>query len=186
MKIEIAFAADGDKIRLPIAEFLLCAAAGNLTRSKKQRDWTLHNAVLLRPFLTEAAILRGESDAGELLNISARFITEWAKEEETRSEADEANDEDSVISIEAKDVKLAKPGKAKQATAETLTPSQRIATTSWPSSRPFPSNIHESLRLHSHFTRTSTRASGSNTGHTLTSPHRPSRPHKTTWVSRAS
>ena len=28
--IEIAFAADGDNIRLPIAEVLLCAAAGNL------------------------------------------------------------------------------------------------------------------------------------------------------------
>ena len=33
--IEIAFAADGDKIRLPIAEVLLCAAAGNLTQLKK-------------------------------------------------------------------------------------------------------------------------------------------------------
>ena len=30
---------DGDKIRLPIAEVLLCTAAGDLTRSKKQRDW---------------------------------------------------------------------------------------------------------------------------------------------------
>ena len=30
LNIEIAFAADGDKIRLPIAEVLLCAAASNL------------------------------------------------------------------------------------------------------------------------------------------------------------
>ena len=36
--IEIAFAADGENIRLPIAEVLLHAAAGDLTRSKKQRD----------------------------------------------------------------------------------------------------------------------------------------------------
>ena len=38
LKIKIAFSADGDKIRLPIAEVLLCAAASDLTRSKKQRD----------------------------------------------------------------------------------------------------------------------------------------------------
>ena len=37
LKIEIAFAMDGDKIRLPISEVLLCAAAVNLARSKKQR-----------------------------------------------------------------------------------------------------------------------------------------------------
>ena len=30
LKIEIAFSADGDKIHLPIAEVLLCAAAGDL------------------------------------------------------------------------------------------------------------------------------------------------------------
>ena len=70
-KIEIAFAADSDNICLPIAEVLLRAAAGNLAQSKKQRDWTPRNAVLLSPFLTEAAILHGESDVGELLNIFA-------------------------------------------------------------------------------------------------------------------
>ena len=43
------------------------------------------------------------------------------KEGENTSEADEDNNEDSVITIEAEDTKLAKPGKAKQATAETLT-----------------------------------------------------------------
>ena len=57
--IDIAFAADGEKIRLPIAEVLLRAAAGNLARSKKQCDWTTRNAVLLPPFLKEAAILHG-------------------------------------------------------------------------------------------------------------------------------
>ena len=36
LKIEITFAVDGDTIRLPIAEVLLRAAAGNLARSKKQ------------------------------------------------------------------------------------------------------------------------------------------------------
>ena len=59
LKIDIDFAVDGDKICLPIAEVLLCAAAGNLARSKKQQDWTSRNAVLLIEFLTEAAILRG-------------------------------------------------------------------------------------------------------------------------------
>ena len=83
MKIEIAFAADGEKICLPIAEFLLRAAAGNFVQSKKQRYWTPRNAFLLPPFLTKDVILHGESDAGKLLNISARSITEWAKDEDT-------------------------------------------------------------------------------------------------------
>ena len=69
LKIGIAFAVDGNNIRLPIVEVLLHIAAGNLARSKKQRDWTPRNAVLLPPFLTQAAILHGESDVGDLLKI---------------------------------------------------------------------------------------------------------------------
>ena len=116
--IEIAFAADNDKTRLWIAEVLLCAAAGDLARSRKQRDWTSCNAVLLPPFMTEAAILHGKSDAGDLLKIFSRSITEWASDADSSSDADEANNDDSVITIEAVAVK-AKPGKAKQASAKT-------------------------------------------------------------------
>ena len=105
LKIKIAFAPDGDKIHLPIAEVLLRAAAGDLARSKKQRDWTSLNAVLLPPFLTEAEILHGESDAGELLNIFARSITEWASDADFSIEADEANDDDIVVTIEAAESK---------------------------------------------------------------------------------
>ena len=115
--IEIAFAADGENIRLPIAEVLLCTAAGNLTRSTKQRDWTPRNAILLPTFLTEAAILHDKSDAGKILNIFACFIKEWALDADSSSEADETNDDDSVVTIEAAEVK--KPGKAKQASAKT-------------------------------------------------------------------
>ena len=97
LKIEIAFAADGEKIRLPIAEVLLRTAAGDLPRSKKHRDWTPYNAVLLPPFPTEAAILHVESDAGKHLKIFARSIMEWAKEGENTSEADDDNDKDIVI-----------------------------------------------------------------------------------------
>ena len=43
------------------------------------------------------------------------------KEEETNIKADEDNVNDIVITIKAEDAKLAKPGKAKQAAAETLT-----------------------------------------------------------------
>ena len=57
--MDIAFATDGDKLCLPITEFLLHAAAGNLARPKKQRDWTPRNSVRLPPFLTEAAIING-------------------------------------------------------------------------------------------------------------------------------
>ena len=51
-KIKIAFAADGNKIHLPIVEVLLRAVASDLAISKKQRDWNLCNSVLLPPFLT--------------------------------------------------------------------------------------------------------------------------------------
>ena len=82
--------------------------------------WNMRSTVLLPPFLTEAAILQGESDVGELLKIFARSITEWAKEEETTSKVDKDSNNDSFITIEADDAKLAKPGKAKQAAADTL------------------------------------------------------------------
>ena len=118
--IKIAFATNNEKIRLPIAEVFLCVAAGNLARSKKQRDWTSRKAVLLPPFLTEAAILHGDSDAGELLNIFTRSITEWALDANPSSEAIEASDNNSVVTIEAAEAK--KPGKAKQASDETKNP----------------------------------------------------------------
>ena len=121
LKIKIVFAVEGDKIRLPIAEFLLCAAAGDLTCSKKQRDWNPCNVVLLPPFLTEAAILHGELDAGKILKIFSRSIMEWVKEEETTSEAGKDNDNNIFITIKAENAKSAKPGKAKKAAVKTLT-----------------------------------------------------------------
>ena len=68
--------------------------------------------------MTEAVILHSEPDAGELLKIFARSITEWASNADPLVEADEAIDDDSVVTIEAAEAK--KPGKAKQASAETL------------------------------------------------------------------
>ena len=118
LKIEIAFTADGDKICLPIAEVLLCAAAGDLALSKKHREWTPRNAVLLPPSLTEATTVYGKSDTGDLLKIFVCSITKWAKDEDTTNEADEANDNDSVVTIDTKEAK-ATPGKAKQAAAKT-------------------------------------------------------------------
>ena len=65
----------------------------------------------------EAAILHGESDAGELLKIFARSITEWASDVAPPIEADEASDNDSVVTVEAAEAK--KPGKTKQASSKT-------------------------------------------------------------------
>ena len=113
--IEIAFVTDGENIHLLIAEVLLRAAAGNLARSKKQRNWNSRNTVLLPPFLTEAAILQGELDVGKLLKIFARSITEWASDADYSSKADEANENDSVVTIKAAEAK--NPGKVKQASA---------------------------------------------------------------------
>ena len=62
--LEIAFAPKEENIRLPITEVLLRAAAGDLARLKKQRDWQSLNAVLPPLFLAEVAILLGESEVG--------------------------------------------------------------------------------------------------------------------------
>ena len=135
--LDIAVAPEGEKIRLPITEVLLCAVAGDLKGSKKQRDWQSLNAVLLPPFLTEVAIFHGESDAGELLKIFARSFTEWASDTAPPSKADEAGDNDSVVTVEAPEasegkksgkpksssetpaIEARRPGKSKQASAET-------------------------------------------------------------------
>ena len=77
-------------------------------------------------FLTEAAILHGELDAGDLLKIFARSITEWASDADSSSEADEANDDNSVLTIEAAEAK-AKPGKSKQAFVE-MAAAETLAT----------------------------------------------------------
>ena len=119
-KIDIDFSADGDRIRIPISEVLLCDAAADLARSKNQRYCTPRNAVLFPPSPTKAAILHEELDAGELLKNIDRSITEWAKEGETTSGEDDDNDEDSEVSVETKDEKTTETGKAKLATAETL------------------------------------------------------------------
>ena len=87
---------------------------------KKQKYWTPGNAVLLPLFLTKAAILHGESEAGEILKIFDCSITDWAKEGENASNADNDNNKDSVITIKAEDEKTAKTGKSEQATAKTL------------------------------------------------------------------
>ena len=114
--LKIAFTTNREKIRLPIAEVLLCATSGNLTQSKKQCDWKSRNTVLLPPFLTENAILHSESNAGEILKIFARSIREWASDAAPPSEANKASDANSVVTIEAPEAK--KPGKKKQASAE--------------------------------------------------------------------
>ena len=102
INVNIAFTMDGDKIRLPFAEGIHRAASGDLARSRKQRDWTPLNAVLLPPFLTEVTILDGETSVEELLKIFARSITERAdekeyddgdKEDDTDEEEEEAEEE---------------------------------------------------------------------------------------------
>ena len=77
LNIDINFSADGDKICIPIVEVILRTAAGDLERSKNQRYWTPPNTVLFPQFITEAAILHGEWDAGQILNIFSRSITDW-------------------------------------------------------------------------------------------------------------
>ena len=118
--LEFVFAPDRENIRLLIAEVLLCAAAGNLGRPKKQRNWPPRNAVLLLPLLTEAAILHRESDAGEQLKIFTRSITKWSSDAAPSSEADEASNDDSIVTVKAPEApETKKAGKTKQASTDT-------------------------------------------------------------------
>ena len=88
--IEIAFVGDDKNIRLPKTEFLLCAAVGKLVKSKKLRDWTSRNVVLLPPFLTEIVIINEETTSEALFNISTERINRQEAENATEeSDADE-------------------------------------------------------------------------------------------------
>ena len=71
------------------------------------------------PFLTEVAILHSKSDAGELLKIFARSITEWALDTAPPSEANEASDGDSVVTVEAPEASEGKKSRKSKASAET-------------------------------------------------------------------
>ena len=98
--MDTAFSMDGDKIHIPIAKVIFCDASSNPACSKKQRDWTLLNAVHIPPIFTEATIIHGESDGGKLLKIFSRSITKWAKEGETVGGEDNDDNEDSKDGVE--------------------------------------------------------------------------------------
>ena len=121
ININIAFATYGENICLPTTEVILRAAADKLARSKNHQDWKPRNAVLLLPFLTEAAIIDWRSDTGELLRIFARSVTNRAeKGEDNGGDDDNNNDNEIEGGVEAEEEKKTKTGKKKQATAETL------------------------------------------------------------------
>ena len=72
---DISLAISSDNICLPIFEVLLCDASRKRARYKKHSYWTPCYAVLIPPFLMEAAIHGGETSAEDLLNIFVRNIT---------------------------------------------------------------------------------------------------------------
>ena len=116
--INITFTIDDDKTRFLIAEVLLHAATGNLTRSKKQGYGTPRNAILLPSFFTEAAILDVETSAKELLKI---FVQSIKKREEEKEENDgEEDDHNSKEEEEAEEEMKKNNEKKRKATAETL------------------------------------------------------------------
>ena len=85
--IECAFAGNGEKIRLRTTEVLLRAAAGELAKSKKLRDWTPRNEVLLPPLLTDITRTVVETTTEALLEIFSKRITE----QEVENAADESD-----------------------------------------------------------------------------------------------
>ena len=90
INVNIAFVVAGNKIRIPVNNILLCVTVGDLDRSEKRRYCVVLNAVLLPSFLTEAAILDGETAAANLLKVFANYIAaKVAEEEYEKSEKEE-------------------------------------------------------------------------------------------------
>ena len=65
------------------------------------------------------SVVHVESDAGEFLKIFARAITEWASDTAPPSEADEASDNDSVVTVEATEASEGKKSGKPKASADT-------------------------------------------------------------------
>ena len=68
-KLQLDFANTYDKIWIPVTKVLLHAAIGDLDILKEQREWLPLNAVLLPPFLTEAAVLDNKTAVANLLKV---------------------------------------------------------------------------------------------------------------------
>ena len=81
---ERAFAGNGEKIRLTTIKVLICAAVGDLSKSKNLRDWVAMEKLPPPPLLTKAVVLEGETAAGELLNKFTANITESGSESTTK------------------------------------------------------------------------------------------------------
>ena len=77
---DIAFTNSGKKIRLPVTKLPLCNAVGDVSISKKQRDWVALNAVILTLFLTESAILDGEMASENVFKIFSKIISKKGTE----------------------------------------------------------------------------------------------------------
>ena len=84
------FSSAGEKIHLPVAEVLLCAAASNLACLKNMRYLKSLNAVLLPPFLTEAIILEGDNSTTDLHKNFTSNIVECGLE--TAAESSDSKD----------------------------------------------------------------------------------------------
>ena len=54
---ERSFAGAGNKIFIPNIRFLLHTVVGDLSKSKKLRNWAALDAVLLPPLITKAVVL---------------------------------------------------------------------------------------------------------------------------------
>ena len=118
--IKCDFSGNGDMIRPPTKEVLLFATAGNLAKSKKLRDWTSRNAVLIPTFLTEIALTDKETSAEALLKISAERINKQEAEN-----AAEESDTVEEIRTDEESKKRAKTISMKDGTARDAT--DRIA-----------------------------------------------------------
>ena len=76
--------------------------------------------------VTTLSLLLASLDSLKGSASDAQSVMEWAKDEDFTREADEANNDDSVVTIDAKEAK-AKPVKAKQASTETAS-AETLAT----------------------------------------------------------
>ena len=93
---ERAFASTCKKIRLPAIEVLLCATTGNLTRSKKLKEWVFQNSILFPPLLAEAVVLDFNTSDTELLKIFSAKIADHRSKPAVKTTYREDEEEDKL------------------------------------------------------------------------------------------
>ena len=165
ININIAFATYGENICLPTTEVILRAAADKLARSKNHQDWKPRNAVLLLPFLTEAAIIDWRSmlystfrtQGSSLESSLAPSQIERRRGKTTAETMTTTTTTKSREALRQRKKRKQRRVKRSRPPPRHWPPSHTVTMTSWTFYNPLRSSHRKSPQQHSLFVRTSVR-----------------------------